>query len=409
VKPKAVLAYCREKGIRAIDLRFVDLGGGWKHVTIPVSSLTENAFELGFGQDVTLLGLAVEVRQQVVLLPIAEAHFVDPMLEQPTLVILSGIVDAVSREESWLDSRGVASRSVQYLQSTGIADTVQARMYQPFSLQRSSAENFDDSVPSSRLYLACDAHDEDFAFRCNLASLATEAGIIIDRHYRSEKSTSEIVLGTSCIPDLCDDVMMVRYLIDRLAIRLGRRRIETEATAATRWMLLRGGESILNGSSQMGLSELGWYALGGILEHAATLAAVAIATPDRPCDAEYRWSKSIPSRGADDLANIISGSHDPRQREIEVRSLASDGNPYLQSAAILMAMVDGIQNKYAVSHTLRPREEEMTLENGRYNGESGVWSMQDLRKALVEDSDFLLLGDVFTESLLQTLTRYLEP
>jgi glutamine synthetase len=409
VKPKAVLAYCREKDIRAIDLRFVDLGGDWKHVTLPVGSLTETAFELGFGQEVALVGTAGEIRQQAVLVPIAEAHFVDPMLEQPTLVILSGILDAMSREESWLDSRSVASRSVQYLQSTGIADAVAARTFQPFSLQHTRAENSDDSVPPSRVYLACNAHDEDFAFRCKLASLATEAGILIDRHYRSEKSTSEIVLGASSLPELCDDLMMVRYLIDQLAIQQGRRRIDTDAAMSTQWMLSRGGESIFSGASQLGLSELGWYAVGGILEHAATLAAVALATPGRVCDPEYRWSKSIQSGDPHSLCKVIFGYQDPRQRAIEVRGLVSDGNPYLQSAAVLMAMIDGIQNKYAVSHALRSRVEETVPGHGLPQAEPTLGSARDLRKALSEDCDFLMVGDVFSESLLQTMTRYLEP
>lgn len=408
MKPKAVLAYCREKGIRAIDLRFVDLGGDWKHVTIPVGSLTENAFESGFGQDVTLRGVAGEWRQQVVLVPIAEAHFVDPMLEQPTLVILSGIVDSQSREESWLDSRAVAARSVQYLQSTGIADSVQARLFQPFSLQKTRAENFDDSVPASRLFLACNGHDEDFPFRCKLASLAAEAGIIIDRHYRSDQSTSEIVLGPSGLPDLCDDLMMIRYLIDQVSVEQGRRRIDSEAVTATQWMLMRSGESILSGGAQLGLSEIGWYAIGGIFEHAATLAAVALATPGRSCDTEYRWSRSLHPGDPNPLCNVIFGYQDPRHRALEVRSPTVDGNPYLQSAAVLMAMLDGIQNKCAVPHGLRGREEDAATSQP-VQEETSVWTMQDLRNSLAEDCDFLMVGDVFSESLLQTLTRYLEP
>lgn len=409
MKPKAILAYCREKDIGAIDLRFVDLGGDWKHVTIPVGSLTENAFESGFGQQVTLLGVDGELRQQVVLLPIAEAHFVDPMLDQPTLVILAGILEALSRQESWLDSRSVAARCVQYLLSTGIADGIQAWTSQPFSLQPHRTENDDDSVPASRLYLSCNAHDEDFSFRCKLASLAAEAGIIIDRHYRPEKSTSEIVLGASSLPDLCDDLMMVRYLIGRLAWIQERRRISTGDSMKTQWMLSKAGESIFSGSSQLGLSETGWYAVGGIMEHAATLAAVALATPGRACDTDYRWSKSVHAGDPHALCNVIFGYQDPRQRAIEFRGFAADGNPYLLSAAIVMAMVDGIQNKYAVSHAMRSRSEDFHSDPSSHPPTPGVWCMQDLCEAIKNDCDFLLVGDVFSEPLLQSLAGYLEP
>lgn len=409
VKPKAVLAYCREKDIRAIDLRFVDLGGNWKHLSMPASALSENAFELGFAQEATLRGVAGETREQLVLAPISEAHFVDPVVDKATLVILARILDPFSGEDSWLDSRSVAARSIQYLQSTGIADTVQLRTAQPFSLQSIRTDDSRESLPASRLHLACGTLDEDFSFRNNLASVAMEAGVAIDRHYRAEHSTSEIVLGSASLPELCDDLMMVRYLIDELALRTNRRRIATHARMPTQWMLSRGGEYILSGSSQLGLSDIGWYAIGGILEHAATLAAVALATPDRVCDTEYRWSKSIHSDAQDSLCHVIFDHHDPRERTIEYRGLPSEGNPYLQMAATLMAMIDGIQNKYSVSQQVRHREESMSPPESPSSGESNVWSVSQLHQSLQEDSDFLLVGDVFSESLLETLTRFLEP
>jgi glutamine synthetase len=407
VKPKAVLAYCREKDIRAIDLRFVDLGGNWKHVSMPVSALTENAFELGFAQGAMLRGVAGETIEQLILVPISEAHFVDPVVDQATLVIVTGILDPLTGEESWMDSRAVASRSIQYLQSTGIAESVQLRTAQPFSLQSVRSDDSRESLPTSRMHLACGTLDEDFSFRCNLASAAMEAGVMIDRHYRAEHSTSEIILGSSSIPDLCDDLMMVRYLIDQIAFRTGRRRIPADARMATQWALSRGGESILSGSSHMGLSEIGWYAIGGILEHSAALAAVALATPDRVCDTEYRWSKSLQAEASDSLCQATSGLHDPRQRAIEFRGLPSEGNPYLQMAATLMAMIDGIQNKYSVPQHLRHREESVPPPDSASHGEPNVWTMAQLRQLLAKDSDFLLVGDVFSESMLETLTRFL--
>jgi glutamine synthetase len=412
VKPKAVLAYCREKGIRSIDLRFVDLGGAWKHVTFPVSALTESAFESGFGQEVTLRGLPHEAREQMVLLPIAEANFVDPLLEQPTLVILSNVLDALSRQESWMDSRCVASRSIQYLQSTGIADTAQVRAFQPFSLNRPRSEMTETTVPSSRHFLGCGAFDPDFDFRCHLAAVAAEAGVVVERHYRAQKSTSEVVLGASTLPELCDDMMMVRYLIDQLTSRQGGHLIHANASASTQWMLSRAGEPIFSGASHQGLSEIGWYALGGIMEHAATIAAVALATPCLSCDTEYRWCKSVSSVEPRALCKVILGYHDPRQRSIEFRGVPSEGNPYLQMAAILMAMIDGIQNKYSIAtQSVRTRDEDSNAAESSLiaTGESGILDLELLRRALQDDSDFLLLGDVFSEALLEALSRFLEP
>jgi glutamine synthetase len=412
VKPKAVLAYCREKGIRSIDLRFADLGGAWKHVTFPVSALTENAFESGFGQEVTLRGLPHETREQMVLLPIPEANFVDPLVEQPTLVILSNVLDALSRQESWMDSRCVASRSVQYLQSTGIADAAQIRAFQPFSLNQPRIAVSETPIPSSRQFLGCGALDPDFSFRCQLAAVAAEAGVTIERHYRAQKSTSEVVLGASTIPELCDDLMMVRYLIDQLSNNHGGRLIHANTSASTQWMLSRAGEPIFSGASHQGLSDVGWYALGGIMEHATTIAAVGLATPALSCDTEYRWNKTVSSAAPDALCKVILGYHDPRQRAIEFRGMPSEGNPYLQMASILMAMIDGIQNKYSIpSQPNRTKEGDADATDSTLvaTGESGVLDLELLRQALRDDSDFLLVGDVFSEPLLDALTRFLEP
>lgn len=409
MKPKAVLAYCREKDIRAVDLRFSDLGGAWKHVTFPVSALTESVFETGFGQEVTLRGIAREPREQMILVPIAEANYVDPMIEQPTLVLLSHILDALTRDESWMDSRAVASRASQFLQSTGIADSVQVRALQPFSLQPTRGADAEDGMrPSSQHYLACGSSDVDFTFRCELASLAFEAGVSIERHYRAQRSTSEVVLGASALPDICDDLLMIRYLIENLAGVHGRRLVHANLASSSQWVLLRGGEAIFSGLAQQGLSEIGWYAVGGILHHATSLAAIALASPFLDCSTEYRWQRSVAPTDPDALCNVIVGSHDPRQRAIEYRGAPSVGNPYLQMAAVLMAMIDGIQNKYTLPGG---RGQESAESDNHFIGTNGagVLDLKELQDSLHTDTEYLLAGGVFTEALLQALHDYLSP
>nr|MCU0708117.1 glutamine synthetase [Pirellula sp.] len=186
--------------------------------------------------------------------------------------------------------------------------------------------------------------------------------------------------------------------------------------------LSRAGEPIFSGASHQGLSDVGWYALGGIMEHATTIAAIGLATPTLSCDTEYRWSKSVSSVTPEALCKVILGYHDPRQRAIEYRGMPSEGNPYLQMAAILMAMIDGIQNKYSIASQANQaksnhaganpvREEEAVAPDPSSiaTGESGVLDLALLRQALRDDSDFLLVGDVFSEPLLEALSRFLEP
>jgi glutamine synthetase len=409
VKPKAVLAYCREKGIRFVDLRFPDVAGNWKHVTFPVSALTESAFESGFGQELVLRGLEHESREQMVLIPIAEANYLDPLVEQPTLVILASIHDALTREPSWLDSRAVAFRAAQYLQATGIADSVQLRACQPFTLLPPHHGELESSVPASQRFLGCGSFDPDFPFRCQLAGSASEAGVGIERHYRPQHASSEIVLSPAGLVEMCDDLLMIRYMIEQMAVQQRAPLVHVNLSCTTQWMLSRAGDAIFNGTSQQGLSDLGWHAMGGILKHATTLAAITLASPAIACDTEYPWLRRISSGDPHALCNILLGYHDPRQRTIEFRGAPSTGNPYLQMASILMAMLDGIQNKTAPETHSRDLGDVQEAKLAIANNDSGVIDFEFLYQTLLADREFLLLGNVFSEDLLDLLALYLQP
>lgn len=412
VKPKAVLAYCREKGIKAVDLRFPDIGGNWKHITFPVSALTEGVFDSGFGQELTLRGISHESREQMVLIPISNANYLDPLIEQPTLVILASIQDAMTREESWLDSRAVASRALEYLKSTGIADDVEVRACQPFLIhhvprgersERGGGES--EPVPSSQRFLSCGPSDADFGFRCELTTLAAEAGVGIERHYRGQRASSEVVLAPSNLIETCDNLMMIRYMIDQLAAAEEVSLVPTALACSTQWGLIRNSETIFSGSYQQGVSDIGWYAIGGVLKHATALAALALATHQFSPTMEYRWLRMVSSSDPDAICNVIFGSHNPRSRAIEFRGTPSISNPYIHLAAVMMAMIDGIQNKY-------PGTVSVDAGSGRdglsvAGGEGGIPDPRRLSQSLIEDRDFLLYGDVFSEGLLDLLTEFL--
>lgn len=412
MKPKAVLAYCREKGIKAVDLRFPDVGGNWKHITFPVSALTEGVFDSGFGQELTLRGVSHETREQMVLIPISNANYLDPLIEQPTLVILASVQDAMTREESWLDSRAVASRALEYLKSTGIADDVEVRACQPLMIHHGpSVEGFErvgsDSVriPSSQRFLSCGPSDADFGFRCKLTTLAAEAGVGIERHYRGQHASSEVVLSPSNLLETCDNLMMIRYMSEQLAAVEGVSLMTTTLACSTQWGLIRNSETIFSGASQQGVSDIGWYAIGGVLKHASTLAALALVTHQFTPAMEYRWLRLVSPSDPEAICNVIFGSHNPRSRAIEFRGTPSQSNPYIHLAAVMMAMIDGIQNKYsgAVSSETGLGREAL----GIVGVDGGIPDPKRLSQSLIEDRDFLLYGDVFSEGLLDLLTEFL--
>ena len=124
MKPREVLAMCREKEVKAVDLRFADFLGAWQHLTIPVGKLEEEMFEDGLGFDgSSIRGWQAINESDMLLVPVPDTAIVDPFAELPTLVMICMVQDPITREDYTRDPRNIARKAVDYLKSTGIADT----------------------------------------------------------------------------------------------------------------------------------------------------------------------------------------------------------------------------------------------------------------------------------------------
>ena len=124
VTPKEVLALCREREVKAVDLRFMDFPGLWQHFTIPVNKLEEDVFDDGLGFDgSSIRGWQAINESDMLVIPQPDTAFIDPFTDAPTLVMICNIQDPITREDYTRDPRNVARKAVNYLKSTGIADT----------------------------------------------------------------------------------------------------------------------------------------------------------------------------------------------------------------------------------------------------------------------------------------------
>lgn len=402
MKPKAVLAYCREKGIKAIDLRFVDLDGNWRHITFPLSALTESAFEEGFGHEVQLDPLSRALPAHAILLPQSEANYLDPFTSQPTLILLASIQDTVMREESLLDSRCVALRAVRYLESTSIGDNVQVRACHQFRLVRS--EPSDEAVnTSTNSFLVCGPEDHDFVFRCEIADIATDSGLQINRHVSGYDSCSEFYLKPSGLVEGCDDIMMTRYLVGQHAVNQHTKAVIDSLWLPSQWSILRQGEPLFAGSVHRGLSDVGLHAMAGILRHADAIAAIAL-SQRRMIDG-YPWLRLCSSESSDSICRAAVASNNPRLRNIEFRGTLASSNPYLVHSALLMAMIDGIQNKMspgiALETVIHGAADALAWKIG--TGGSHEFNPASLKDQLASDRDFLVRGEVFSEDLIDLI------
>ena len=122
--PKEVLAWIRQEAVRAVDLRFMDFPGSWKHFTIPSERLDEASFEDGFGFDASSVRGWQQINESdMLVLPVSESAFIDPFRQERTLNMFCNILDPITREDYTRDPRNVARKAEVYMRSTGIADT----------------------------------------------------------------------------------------------------------------------------------------------------------------------------------------------------------------------------------------------------------------------------------------------
>ena len=406
MKPKAVLAYCREKGIKAFDLRFVDVLGSWRHITFPVSALTEVSFEEGFGHDIVLDQSDSQSPGYAILVPQSTAHYLDPFTHHPTLVLLASVQDAVMREESRLDSRHVAIQAMRYLEASTIGDGLAVRANYQFRTDRTGRPEV-ETPSNGSTFLACGPADRDFEMRCAVADIAAEAGLQIERHFSGNGSSSEMILKPSSLVECCDDILMLRYLLGQNACK-NRDTLTTENLwLPSQWSITRQGESIFVGSSYRGLSETGLHAMGGILRHTDAITAIAVA--NNIAAGGVPWLKLCSIDTPESICRVIIASNNPRDRAIEFRGAPAACNPYLVYSAVLMAMIDGIQNKTNTGSALEKRIEGAgdIIAHSIGRDESGNFCRRQLMETLMSDCDFLSRGEVFSNELIDLLCRQL--
>ena len=408
MKPKAVLAYCRERGIKSVDLRFSDIQGNWRRITFPLSALTEASFEEGFGQMISLAssphGNIALAKEYANLVPQSEANYRDPFTTHPTLVLLASIQDAMMREESAWDSRQVAIRATRFLETSTIGDGLMVSASVPFCMLGSPQ----DDPSSTNTFLACGSDDKYFTLRCDIADVANEAGLQIDRHFCDINNSSSMILKPSKLVESCDDVMMLRYVVSQFTSQRNVGVSFDNLWITSHWTISRQGESIFAGGAYRGMSDIGLQAMSGILHHASSLCAIAAASA--PGLTAFPWLRLCSSDHPESICRIAIPSNQPRGRLIEFSGTPSHSNPYLVNSAIIMAMIDGIQNKMAAGKALDILNSSAFDRTAYALGGSASQTLDrvGLKSSLDEDREFLIQGEVFSDDLIDTICDQLQ-
>ena len=440
--PKEVLAMCREKDVKAVDLRFTDFPGLSQHTTIPVTHLTEEMFEDGLGFDgSSIRGWQAINESDMLIVPQPDTAFVDPFSELPTLVLICNIFDPLTREEYSRDPRSVARKAANYLKSTGIADTAcfgpeaeffvfddvrfdqnsHSGFYHLDSIEgewnrgRDEGPNRGYKIRHKEGYFPVPPTDHMMDIRNEMMQTLVDCGLEVECHHHEVATAGqcEIDLRFQDMLTMADQLLVYKYVVKNVAWRHGKTATfmpkplyaDNGSGMHVHLSMWKDEQPLFAGGGYAGLSEIALHALGGILKHARSILAFSNPTTNSykrlvpGYEAPVNLAYSQRNRSA--ACRIPMYSMSPTSKRIEFRCPDPSCNPYLAFSAILMAAIDGIQNKIDPGDPMDKNIYDLPPEQ-LANIPKTPASLAESLAALKQDHDFLLRGDVFTPDVIST-------
>ncbi|MCX7682891.1 MAG: type I glutamate--ammonia ligase [Anaerolineae bacterium] len=440
---RAVLEMGKEA--KMVDLRFADLIGTWQHFSISTHQLTEELFEEGIGFDGSSIRAFQEIHESdMILIPDPTTAFMDQVLEVPTLVLICDIYDPVTRQPYTRDARYVARKAEAYLKQTGIADTSYWGPEAEFFLFNSvrygggtnSAFYYIDSVegwwnsgaedgkggqiPPKRGYFPVPPADAMQDVRSKIVLALEAAGVPIEVHHHEVATAgqSEIDMCYDTLTRMADKVMIYKYLVKNIARQNGltatfmpKPLFEDNGSGMhVHQSLWKGGENVFfDEAGYAQISETARYYIGGLLRHAPALLGIVAPTTNSyrrlvpGFEAPVNLAYSQRNRSA--ICRIPVYSKSPKAKRIEFRAPDPSCNPYLCFAALLMAGLDGIQNRIDPGEPMDKDLYDLPPEEAKLVKQV-PGSLAEVLDALEADHEFLLKGDVFTPDLLEAYISY---
>lgn len=444
--PKEVLALCRERDVKAVDLRFMDFPGLWQHFTIPVNKLEEDVFEDGLGFDgSSIRGWQAINESDMLVVPQADTAFIDPFSEHATLVMICNIQDPITKEDYSRDPRNVARKAVNYMKSTGIADTCYIGPELEFfvfdsircdqtpneayyfidsiegrwNMGRDEAPNLGSKIRYKEGYFPVPPADTLQDIRTEMMLHLIECGVDVEAQHH------EVATGGQCEIDMrfqdllkmADSVLKYKYIVKMVARKHGKVASfmpkplfqDNGSGMHTHISLWKGEKPLFAGSGYAGLSDMALHAIGGILQHAPALLAFCAPTTNSykrlvpGYEAPVNLAYSRRNRSASCRIPMYSPS--PKAKRVEFRCPDPSCNPYLAFSAILMAALDGIQNKVNPGEPFDKDMYDLEPEE-MANVKQAPGSLEQALAALEQDHEFLLRSDVFTPDVIDTWIWY---
>ncbi len=438
--------YCKQVGAEMVDLKFCDMLGTWQHCSFPVDEWDDGTFKDGVGFD----GSSIRGWQEIdvsdmLAVPQLETTRLEPFFAKPTVSIIADIVDPITREEYGKDPRHVAKMATKYLKKSGIGDTFfvgpepeffifdevryeqnQHRgMYEIDSVEAAwNTARFEEPnlgyKPSYKGgYFPVSPTDTYHDLRGEMVYEMKKVGIAIEAHHHEVGTAGQAEIDMKYAPllEMGDQFMWYKYIARNVAKRAGKTVTfmakpifeDNGSGMHTHMSIWKDGKPMFAGKEYAGLSQMALHAIGGLLKHAAALLAFAAPTTNSyrrlvpGFEAPVNLAYSQRNRSA--ALRIPMYSPDPKAKRLEFRCPDSSCNGYLAFSAMLMAALDGIENKIDPGRPVDKNFYELTREDL-----ADIPSTPDRLKlalnALKSDHAFLIKGGVFTQELIQTWIDY---
>jgi glutamine synthetase len=437
---KDVLDLIAKEGVRYVDFRFTDTKGKEQHVTVPAHAVDDKLFEDGKMFDgSSIAGWKGINESDMILMPDATTAILDPFFEDKTLNLRCDVIEPSTMQGYERDPRSLAKRAEAYLKSTGIADTayfgpeneffifddirwgsdISGAFYKidsqeaGWNSERAYADgNFGHRPGVKGGYFPVPPVDALQDIRSAMCSTLEEMGLKTEVHHHEVATAGQCEIGVAFghLVQKADEVQILKYVVMNVAHAYGKSATfmpkplvgDNGSGMHVHQSLAKDGKNRFSGNLYGGLSETALYYIGGVIKHAKALNALTNPGTNSykrlvpGFEAPVMLAYSARNRSASIRIPYVSN---PKARRIEVRFPDSSANPYFAFSALMMAGLDGIQNKIHPGDAMDkdlydlPPEEEKNIPQVCY-------SLDMALDHLNKDREFLKKGGVFTDDVL---------
>ena len=434
------LKLIKDEEARWVDLRFTDTRGKEQHVSIPTELVDADFFESGKMFDgSSIAGWKGIDESDMILMPEDSTSVLDPFTDETTVNLRCDIVEPTTMQGYGRDPRSVARRSEEYLKFTGIGDTaffgnepeffvfddvkwhadMSGAGYSIHSDEAAwaSGRTFEDGNIGHRPgvkggYFPVPPVDSLQDIRSAMCTAMEQMGLKVEVHHHEVGTAGQCEIGIrfDTLVAKADQTQILKYCVHNVAHAYGKTATfmpkplvgDNGSGMHCHQSISKGGQNVFAGDGYAGLSDAALYYIGGVIKHARALNAFTNASTNSykrlvpGFEAPVLLAYSARNRSA-----AIRVPHDPspKGRRIEVRFPDPSANPYLAYAAMLMAGIDGIQNKI---HPGEPGDKDLydLPPEEAANIPTVSSSLEMSLEALSADRGFLTAGGVFTDDMI---------